>query len=72
MNVKSRYAQEDASAKEPKKKYMFLGYGNYNNLGGAPGRMMDGGMARSPKFLDTIFEALGIKKKVRRRSEDEE
>ncbi len=72
MNVKSRFAQDELEAQKPETKYMFLGYGDYVNYGGAVGRLMDGGLARSPHFLDAIFEALKIKTKVRRRSEGEE
>lgn len=72
MNVKSRYAQDENEAQYPQKKYMFLGYGDYVNYGGAVGRLLDGGLARSPHFLDAIFEALKIKTKIRKRSEGEE
>ena len=65
--------QKQERVKEEPKQYMFLGYGNYNNYGGGPpGRMMDAGLARSPQLFDLFFEALGIKKKTRRRSEGEE
>jgi len=70
MNVKSKDDTDADQARQPKKKYMWLGYGEYSNLTGvAPGRLLDGGMARSPNFFDAIFEMLGIKKKVKRRSE---
>ena len=71
MNVKSKYEQSDPETEEPKKKYMFLGYGSYNarGQGAMPG---DGGLIRSPHFFDSVFEMLGLKKKPRQRSEGEE
>lgn len=72
MNVKSRFLEDEQENQYIQKKYMFLGYGDYVNYGGAVGRLMDGGLARSPHFMDAIFEALKMKTKVRRRSEGEE
>jgi hypothetical protein len=73
MNVKSKDEPGADQARHPKKKYLWLGYGEYSNLiGVGPGRLLDGGMARSPNFFDAIFEMLGMKKKVRRRSEGAE
>jgi hypothetical protein len=72
MNIKSKFDQQESENKEPKKKYMFLGYGGYNarGQGGPPGG--EGGLIRSPHFFDSIFEMIGLKKKSRQRSEVEE
>ena len=73
MNVRSKQDEDPNQAKPLKKKYLWLGYGDYSNLGGAaPGRLLDAGLARSPDFLDSIMEALGVKKKKRHRSEGDE
>ncbi len=73
MNVKSKYDEGDAAKEPGKKKYMFLGYGNSSYSGGPQRR---GGFAGSAvpglHVFDIILEKLGIKKKVRRRSEGEE
>ncbi|HTX92140.1 MAG TPA: hypothetical protein VMC09_13080 [Anaerolineales bacterium] len=70
MNVESKYDAGQGEAPEPKKKYMFLGYGGYNSRGG--GQLEVGAISRSPHFFDAVFEALGLKKKIRRCSEGEE
>jgi hypothetical protein len=71
MNPKSKYDQSEPEIPEPKKKYMFLGYGGYNSRGG--GQLFDGGgISRSPNFFEPVFEMLGLKKKPHHRSEGEE
>jgi len=71
MNVKSKYDTEGDAAKEPKKQYYWLGYGNPSYLAGdGRGRMMGG--VWDAKTFDIIFEKLGLKKKIHRRSEGEE
>jgi hypothetical protein len=70
MNVKSRYDPEEVRVKEPKKQYLWLGYGQSNQFGGGRGRLM-GGVWDAHTF-DLIFERLGLKKKNRRRSNPEE
>ena len=71
MNVKSKYDTEGEEVREPKKKYLWLGYGQSNQTGGGGrGRMM-GGVWDIHTF-DFIFEKLGLKKKNRKRSEGEE
>ena len=70
MNVKSKYMDEP-EVTEPKKEFMFLGYGNYSSRGG-PGLFDGGGMIRSPRYFDAIFEMLHLKKKPHLRSEGEE
>ena len=71
MNVKSKYDDDGVDAREPKKKFMFMGYGSYGPRGG-PGIFDGGGMIRSPRYFDAIFEKLGLLKKPRHRSEGEE
>jgi len=69
MNVKSKYDMSD-EPREPKKKYLWLGYGTSNQ-----GRDIRSGMSAvvwDPHTFDVIFEKLGLKKKKRRRSEGEE
>ncbi len=68
MNVKSKYDESDV-AREPKKKYIWLGYGN-TSQGDVRGRMT--GIVWDTHTFDTIFEKLGLKKKTRKRSEGEE
>jgi hypothetical protein len=70
MNVKSKYDETDA-AKEPKKKYYWMGYGNPVQLGGDRRGMY--AAVWDTHMFDTILEKLGVKKKApRRRSEGEE
>ena len=71
MNPKSKFDQDVPEALEPQKKFMFMGYGAYGPRGG-PGVFDGGGMIRSPRFFDAIFEKLGLLKKPRHRSEGEE
>ena len=71
MNLQSKYAEGGMQAKEPKKKFMFMGYGAYGPRGG-PSIFDGGGMIRSPRYFDAIFEKLGLLKKPRHRSEGEE
>jgi hypothetical protein len=70
MNVKSKYDQDEPELREPKQKFMFLGYGGYNTRGG--GQLGVGQTIRSPHFFDSIFEMIGLKKKPKHRSEGEE
>ncbi len=70
MNVKSKYDETDA-VKEPKKKYLWLGYGN-SSQGGGDRRGAQMGFVWDTHMFDIVLEKLGIKKKVRRRSEGEE
>jgi hypothetical protein len=70
MNVKSKYDDSDA-VKEPKKQYYWLGYGN-SSQGGADRRGTMTGTVWDTHMFDIILEKLGIKKKIRRRSEGEE
>jgi len=63
MNAHSKFDQQGPQSSHKEKQYMWLGYGDYGNWGCAPGRMIDGGMLRCPKSIDTIMEALGLKKK---------
>ena len=65
MNVKSRFVQEEPEAREPKKSYIFLGYGGYNTRGG--GQLGVGSYIRSPRFFDSIFEMISLKKKPKHR-----
>ena len=71
MNVKSKFDSDEPQSRPPKKKFMFLGYGNYNSRGGT-GLFDGGGMIRSASYFEIIFEKLGLKKKPRHRSEGEE
>jgi hypothetical protein len=70
MNVKSKFDIDGDAVMQPKKQYMFLGYGNYNSRGGL-GLFDGGGMLRSPHFFDAIFEKLGLKKKLRHRNKED-
>lgn len=71
MNVKSRYDEGD-KPKEPKKQYMWMGYGN-PATGGGDRRGAMWGSIWSMHMFDKVLEKLGVKKKApRRRSEGEE
>jgi hypothetical protein len=70
MNVKSKFDTSD-EPKEPKKKYLWLGYGN-TNQGGRDTRGSMSAVVWDPHTFDVIFEKLGLKKKKRKRSEGEE
>jgi hypothetical protein len=70
MNVKSKYDETDA-VKEPRKKYYWLGYGNASQ-GGADRRGYMAASIWDLHMFDIVLEKLGVKKKVRRRSEGEE
>jgi len=70
MNVKSKYDETDA-VKEPKKKYYWLGFGNASPTGDTR-RGYLGATLWDLHMFDIILEKMGIKKKVRRRSEGEE
>ncbi len=74
MNVKSKFDDSD-TVKEPKKKYYFLGYSNSAYRGGGERRGFGGNSGTAVLDLhmfDILLEKLGIKKKVRRRSEGDE
>jgi hypothetical protein len=51
---------ENSKEAEPKKKYMFLGYGGY---GAQPNPQFGGGYVRNPAFLEKILQFLGLAKK---------
>ncbi len=70
MNVKSKFDTSD-EGKESKKRYMYLGFSNASQFGGANSRFRGPASFGNPHFFDLIFEKLGIKKKSRRRSEGE-
>ena len=63
MDTRGESKRKGRVVRGEKKHYMWLGYGDYSNQGAAPGRMIDGGILRSPKSIDAIMEALGIKEK---------
>ncbi len=63
MNVHSRFAPDETEAKEPRERFLWLGYGFYNTTGLCTGRM-DAGWVRNPAMLDPIFEAIGLKEKA--------
>ena len=69
MNVKSKYDDSDA-VREPKKKYIWLGYGQNSQAGG--GARGQPGWVWDTHTFDIILEKLGLKKKTKHRSEGEE
>jgi hypothetical protein len=71
MNVRSKFAEDENAVHAEKKKYLSVGFGG-PNTGGRSGASLDGRFGQAGGLFDMIFEKLGIKKKSRRRSEDEE
>ncbi len=58
--------------KAKKKKYLWLGYGSYSQLGGA-GLLNPGNIRSDPGILDKLFEIFGVKEKPKKeRHEDKE
>ncbi len=70
MNVRSKYDTDD-EGKEPKKRYLYLGFSSPSQFGGAQDRSRFMGSFGNPRAFDAFFEKLGIKKKVQRDSKEE-
>jgi len=63
VNVKSKYDDDGVDAREPKKKFMFMGYGSYGPRGG-PGIFDGGGMIRVSEVLWMHLREIGLLKKT--------
>jgi hypothetical protein len=69
MNVRSKDAEPVDPVTRENKKYLQISYGGSGWRPGAPSGINPG---PGGSLFDLIFEKLGIKKKSRKRSEDEE
>ena len=71
MRLRSRFDTGEEQVRKPSQQYMRGGCGAPYNLGMGPGRL-DVSELRPPRFIETVFKALGWKTRSRQRSECEQ
>ena len=54
--------------KKQQKKYLWFGYGNYNNYGDT---IHPTNIRAAPNILDKLFELFGVKEKAKKESDEE-